>query len=37
MSKKSDKPKAAAEGEDAPASGKMKTKDYEQELRTLHV
>ena len=37
MSKKSDKRKTAAEGEDVAASGKMKTKDYETELRALHV
>ena len=37
MSKKSDKRKVAAEGEDAAAVGKMKTKDYETELRALHV
>jgi len=37
MSKKSDKQKIAAEGQDAAASGKMKTKNYETELRALHV
>jgi polyphosphate kinase len=37
MSKKSDKRKVAAEGEDTAAVGKMKTKDYETELRALHV
>jgi polyphosphate kinase 2 (PPK2 family) len=37
MSKKSDKKKGSAAGEESSASGKMKSKAYEKELRELHV
>ncbi len=37
MGKRADKQKGGAEGEEAPGLGKLKTKDYDKELRKLHV
>ncbi len=37
MGKKADKQKGGAEGGEAPSLGKLKSKDYDKELRKLHV